>query len=168
MPLSAILFITLCLAPYAYGAGNDHEYETVHIEVADRTAVPSATFFGRAIGSVTPGDLFYIDATTNTHDISVNLYLNNAHELTPYLRYLILKVGIYSEGGNGQWQKASLGNGNPVPDTFITLRNSPVGFTLAGGAKYKVTVNSGSFYCLTANINGGITPPQFYLTVEPV
>ena len=167
--LSAVLLLTPWLASYAYGVSNGVSgHETVHIEVAESSTAPSATLFGRAIGGVTPGDLFYIDATTNTRDIAVNLYLTNAHELTPYMRYLTLEVGIYFESSDGLWQKASLWNGNPVPDTFITLRNSPVSFTLSGCTKYKVTINSGSFYCLTANTSGGNLSPKFYLTVEPV
>ena len=166
---SAILLITPWLASYAYGTGNGVSgHGTVHIEAAEPSRAPTATLFGRAISGITPGDLFYIDATDNPHDITVSLYLTNAHELIPYLRYLILKVGIYFEGGDGQWRPASLPNGNPIPDTFITLRNSPVSLMLAGYTKYKVTIDSGSFYCLTANTNGGNLSPHFYLTVEPV
>jgi len=166
---SAILLITPWLASYAYGTGNGvSEHGTVHIEAAEPSKAPRATVFGRAIGGVTPGDLFYIDATDNSHDITVSLYLTNAHELTPYLRYLILEVGIYFEDSAGRWRQTSLRNGNPVPDTFITLRNSPVSLILAGYTRYKVTIASGSFYCLTANTNGGNLSPHFYLTVEPV
>jgi hypothetical protein len=166
---SAIFLITPWLASYAYGTGNGVSgHETVHIEAAEHSKAPRATLFGKAIGGVTPGDLFYIDATDNSYDVTVSLYLTNAHELTPYLRYLILEVGIYCEDSDGQWRQASLPNGKPVPDTFITLRNSPVSFTLAGYTKYKVTVDSGSFYCLSADTNGGTLSPQFYLTVESV
>ena len=167
--LSAVLLLTPWLASYAYGVSNGVSgHETVHIEVAESSTAPSATLFGRAIGGVTPGDLFYIDATANAPDITVNLYLTNVHELTPCLRYLILGVGIYFESSDGRWRKASLWNGKPVPDTFVTLRNSPVTLILAGYTKYKITVDSGSFYCMTANTNGDNLSPQFYLTVESV
>jgi hypothetical protein len=166
---SAILLITPWLASYAYGTGNGSSgHETIHVEAAEPSKAPRATVFGKAIGGVTPGDLFYIDATDNSHDITASLYLTNAHELTPYLRYLILEVGIYFEDSDGQWRQASLPNGNPVPDTFITLRNSPVNLILAGYTRYKVTIDSGSFYCLTANTNGGSLSPHFYLTAESV
>ncbi len=167
--ISAALLLTLWLTSYAYGVSNGIAgYKTVHIEAAEPSMAPRATVFGRAIGGVSPGDLFYIDATGNSHDMTVSLYLTNAHELTPYLRYLILEVGVYFEGSDGQWRKALLPNGNPVPDTFITLRNSPVNLILAGYTKYKVTVDSGSFYCPNANTNGGSLSPQFYLTAEPL
>lgn len=166
---SAVLLITPWLTSYAYGSGNGSSgHGTVHIGAAEPSRAPGMTLFGRAIGGVTPGDLFYIDATDNPHDITVSLYLTNAHELTPYLRYLILEVGIYFKDSDGQWRQASLRNGNPVPDTFITLRNSPVSLILAGYTRYKVTIDSGSFYCLNANTNGGNLSPNFYLTVEPI
>lgn len=167
--LSAVLLLTPWLTSYAYGISNGiSEHDTIHIEAAEPSTVPSTALFGRAISGVTPGDLFYIDATANARDITVNLYLTNANELTPYLRYLILKVGIYSESSDGQWQKVSLWNGKPVPDTFITLRNSPVSLILAGYTRYKVTVDSGSLYCISTNTNGGSLSPQFYLTAESV
>ena len=167
--LPAILLLTPWLASYAYGVGDDTPiHETVRVEAAEPSTSPSATFFGKAIGGITPGDLFYIDAPDNSHDITVTLYLTNAHELTHYLRYLILKVGIYSESSDGSWQMASSWNGKLLPDTYITLRNSPVSLTLAGYAKYKVTIDAGSFYCTAANSGENAALPQFYLTVESV
>jgi len=165
--ISALLLLTPWLTSYAYGTSNGAGNKTVHIEAAEPSAAPSATVFGKAIGGVTPGDLFYIDATDNARDMSVSLYLTNAQELTPYLRYLILEVGIYFEGSDGQWRKPSLRNGEPVPNTYITLRNSPVSLILTGYKKYKVTVDSGSFHCLTSPANSNNLSPQFYLTVEP-
>ena len=167
-----VVFVLLSIAPwltsYVYGSSDGVSVEElVKIEAATPSMKPSATFYGKAIGGVTPGDLFYIDAIDSPHDMTVSLYLTNAHELTPYLRYLILKVGIYFEGNDGQWRKASFLNSNTVPDTFITLRNSPVKLVLHGYKRYKVTIDSGCFYCLSANTNGGNLLPHFYLTAEP-
>ena len=161
----AVFLLTLWLTSSAYGISDGMSGDkTVHVEAAEPPKAPSATFYGRAIGDVAPGDLFYIDNSDNAQDIAVKLYITNAHELTHYLRYLILEVGIYFEGSDGRWQKASSWKSQPVPDTFITLRNSPVSFILPGYTKYKVSVDDGSFYCLTTS--GGISPQQFYLTVE--
>jgi len=115
---------------------------------------------------VTPGDLFYINAAADTRDITVNLYLTNANELSPCLRYLIMKVGMYCESSDGQWIKVPPRNSKYTSDTFITLRNSPVSFTLSGGIRYKVTIDSGSFYCLSTSTNKGTLSPQFYITAE--
>ncbi len=80
---------------------------------------------------------------------------------------MILKVGLYVDSGNGEWQPAYGVDGETVPDTFITLKNGYTGFTLPGYAKYKVTIDSGSSYCTDAGIDGGSsTSPQFYLAVN--
>lgn len=166
------LLAVLLLAPWPVAFAHDVSdgvigQETVRIEVAEASAAPTWTAFRRAIGGVsTPGDLFYIDATNDTADIQVTLYLTNAQELSYCYRYLILKVGVYVEGNAGQWEKTSMGNGQPIPDTFITLRDARVSFTLPGYAKYKITIDSGSFYCTNADVDGGSLSPQFYLTVD--
>ncbi len=167
-PLLALLLLTPWPIAYAHNYTNDTAGQgAVRVEVAEPSAAPTWTVFRRAIGGVsTPGDLFYIDATSNTADIRVNLYLTNAQELSHYYRYLILKVGVYVEGNAGQWQKASMGDSEPIPDTFITLRDARVSFTLPGYAKHKVTIDSGSFYCTNVDVDGSSLSPQFYLTVD--
>ncbi len=165
------IFALLILAPwpiaYAHDAGDGLVgEETARIEVAEASTQPTWTANGKAIGSVTPGDLFHIDAIDNPNDIMVTLYITNANELIGCYTNLILKVGIYAESDAGEWEKASMGNGELVPDTFITMRNSQVRFTLSGLAKYKVTIDGGSFYCAIANTNSGSLSPQFYMEVD--
>jgi hypothetical protein len=59
-----------------------------------------------------------------------------------------------------------MGDSEPIPDTFITLRDAKVSFTLPGYAKYKITLDSGSFYCTNTNGGRDSLSPQFYLTVD--
>jgi len=157
--------VLLLLAPWpvayahSYDANAMGEQDAVQIEVAEASAQPSWSAFGKAIGGITSGDLFYIDATDNPADIQVTLYITNARELIGCYRYLILEVGVYAESDTGEWEKAST-------DTFITLRNGYVRFTLPGLAEYKVTIDDGSFYCTTSNTDGGSLSPQFYLEVD--
>jgi len=166
------LLAVLLLAPWPVAFAHDVSdgvigQETARIEVAEASAAPTWTAFRRALGGVTtPGDLFYIDATSNTVDIEVTLYLTNTQELSHCYRYLILKVGAYAESNAGQWEKASMGDSEPIPDTFITLRDARVSFTLPGYAKYKITLDSGSFYCTNTNGGRDSLSPQFYLTVD--
>lgn len=169
-----VIFVLLVLAPWltslAYGSSDgDPEQAGIQIEAAEPSAAPMATIFGQAIGGVTPGDLFYIDATASSQDTSVSLYITNAHELTPYLRYLILKVAVYYEDGDGQWRKTPIreGSTSQVNDTYITLRNSPISLTLPGYTRYKIAIDSGCFYCFNANTGGDSISPQFYLAIEP-
>jgi hypothetical protein len=166
-PLLALLL--LAPWPVAYAHTFDGEMagqEGVQIVIAEASASPTWTAFGKAIGGVSPGDLYYIDATDNPADIIVTLYITNARELIGCYGNLILKVGIYTESAGGEWEKASTGNSEPIPDTFITMYNGRVSFTLPGLAKYKVTIDNGSFYCTTANTDKGSISPQFYLEVD--
>ena len=159
------IIVLLLLAPWpvAYAHTYDDDMagqDAVQIEVAEASAKPTWTVFGGAIGGVsTPGDLFYIDATDNPADIQVTLYITNANELIGCYRNLILEVGVYAESDTGEWEKAST-------DTFITMRNGQVSFTLPGYAEYKVTIDGGSFYCTTANSNSSSLSPHFYLEVD--
>ena len=124
--------------------------------------MPSSAFNA----SNTALDFAGLDSTTR--DIAVNLYLTNAAELTPCLKYLILEVGIYEESHDGTWQKAAAGGDDRLPaDAFVTLRSSQLSFVLAGDARYKITIDSGSFYCMTTGTKYGDLSPKFYLTIEP-
>ena len=164
-----ILLAILLLPPWPVAYAYDNtmaEQGPVQIEVAEPSAAPKLSVFGKAIGGVTPGDLFYIDATDNPADIQVTLYITNASGLIEHYRYLILEVGIYTESDIGEWEKASMGSGEPIHDTFITMRNGQVRFTLPGLTKYKVTIDGGSFYYSTTNTDSGSLSPQFYLEVD--
>ena len=165
------IFALLLLAPWPIAYAHDYtngtaDQDTVRLEVAEDAVAPTWTAFGKAIGGVTPGDLFYIDATDNPADIQVTLYITNAHELISCYRNLMLKVGVYAQSDTDEWDKASMSNGELVPETLITLRNGQVSFTLQGCAKYKVTIDGGSFYCTTTNTDSGSLSPQFYLEVD--
>jgi len=154
-------FCVLLLAPwpiaYAYDTVNAAE-SPVQVTVAETT--PGITAFGKAIGSVKPGDLFYVDASNSAADIDVNLYLTNASELIHNYRYMILEIGVYVQNNVGGWEKAAL------PGTYLTLRNGDVSFHLPGYARYRITAEGGSFYCLTADKTDGDVSPRFYLEVN--
>jgi hypothetical protein len=166
-PLIAVLLLAPWPIAYGYEAsGAAAEQDTAQITIAEASAAPSVAVFGKAISGVESGDLFYIDATNNTADIQVTLYITNTEELIHNYRYIILKVGVYAQGDDGEWKNPSGNNGEPVPDTFITMNNGQVSFTLPGYAKYKLTIDSGSINCITANGEKGSLSPQFYLEVE--
>lgn len=166
LPILAILLLTPWPIAYAYDNAATAQ-ETVQVQAADSLALPSWSVFGRAIGGVTtPGDLFYIDAGDYVADIAVTLHVTNTQELLHYYRYLILKIGIYVESNSGGWKKATGHDNELIPDTFITLRNAQVSFTLTGYANYKVTIDSGNFYYFAASAANGSASPQFYLSVD--
>ena len=152
----------------AYAYDNDMaEQAPIQIEAASTSVEPSWHAYGNAIGGVSaPGDLFYIDAADSAIDALVTLHLTNADELIYYYRYLILKVGVYVQDDTGQWEKATTGNGEPFPDTYLTMRNGRVDFCLPGYARYKLTIDGGSFYCFPIGSYSGSVSPGFYLTAE--
>ena len=159
-PFIALLLLAPWPVAYAHSfdaSATGEQNAARMIEVAEASAQPSLNTFGKAVGGVTSGDLFYIDAADNPADIQVALYITNARELIDCYSYLILEVGVYAGSDTGEWEKVST-------DTFITLRNGQVRFTLPGLAEYKVTIDGGSFYCTTANSNS--LSPQFYLEVD--
>lgn len=165
MLLLAVSWVT----SVAYGQTNGDAKQTdIHIEPAPPEVSPKADIFGNAIGGVTAGDLFYIDAAGSPLDISLDLYITNPDELIHYLRYLILKVAVYTEVTDGQWQQITSQNGAALSDTYITLQNNPVNFTLPGLARYKITIESGSYHSFPFRSNNGDISPAFYLTVNPL
>ena len=164
--LLSILLLVPWPVAYAYDNGMAGELP-IQVQAAGSSAAPSWEVFGRTIGGVTtPGDLFYIDTTNNTADMLVTLHLTNAEELIRYYRYLILNVGVYIQTRTDQWEKVTMGNGEAIPDTYITMRNGNVSFTLPGYAKYKITIDSGCFYCIGTGADGDGASPKFYLTAE--
>lgn len=174
LAIVAVMSVGSWLTSTAFGQNNDNAAlagtdanSEIKVEAAPPEAAPAVTFFGNAIGGVDGGDLFYVSANNSPLDISVDLYLTNADELIHYLRYLILKVAVYVEDGEGQWQPITTQDGITLPDTYITLQNSPVNFTLTGQANYKVTIESGSYNCLPARPDREDVSPLFYLEAEP-
>ncbi len=169
-PLLAVLLLAPWPIAYAhdYASASPQQGDKIEIEVAAVSAQPSWNAFSRSIGGVdTPGDLFYVDADENSGDIEVTLYITNARELSHCYKYIILKVGIYVEDDTDEWTAASSWNGASIPSTFITMGNGEVSFSLAGGAKYKITIDRGSFYCFRSEADGGSLSPQFYLIADP-
>ena len=166
--ISAVLLLGPWITSFAYGdVDGDSRGAEVNVEPAIAPMLPEMNVFGQAIGGVTPGDLFYVDARDNPDDLFISLYITNAYELTHYLRYLILKVSVYCQDENGSWIKVTPQGTNPESDIYINLRNNPVNFNLPGLARYKIAIDSGSYYCIKAAENSADVSPQFYLTIEP-
>lgn len=165
-PLLAVLMLVPWPVAYAFDSARAQvETEEVSITPAPPPEMPRWKAFGNAVGGVSqPGNLFYLDATESTMDFPVTLYLTNASELAGAYRYLHLRVGVYVQNGAGGWEKASGPDSKPFPDTYLTLRNGQVSLHLMGGAKYKVTVDGGSFYFYGGDSSAA--SPQFFLALD--
>lgn len=162
-----LAFLLLTPWPVAYAYDNSvAEPAMVKIKAAEPSDVPQMNVFRRAIGSVMPGNLFYVDTSKTSTDIMATLYLTNTEDLIHHYRYLTLKIGVYVKSNDGVWEKASGQNSIPFPETYLTLWTGWISFTLLGYAKYRVTVEGGNFYSITGNANGSRLSPRFYLTLE--
>lgn len=168
LPFLAILTLVPWMATSTHGAGAGAlDDKPVEIRVAEISVMPSWRAFSKAIGGVdTPGDLFYFDAGERTDGVAATLSMMNTHELSRCYTHLTLAIGVYVLGSDGEWEKASWRNGEAIPATYITLRNAQVSFDLPGRTKYKVTIDSGTFHCRTAEVSGGSVSPRFSLTVD--
>ena len=164
-PLIALLLLLPWPIAYAADVAGGTSDDEVSIEIAEEALKPSFTAWGKAIGSVPAGDLFYIDATNDTADKVVILYLSNANELINHYTFMNLKIGVYVDS-NGEWEPASGSDGKLLPETMLSMRNGQVSFLLSGFAKYKVSVNGGAFYCTNANNDDGGLSPQLFLEVN--
>lgn len=166
-PAIAILLLAPWPVAYAYSYdGGLSASGEVRIEAAASSAAPSARVFGHAVGSIIPGDLFYIDSTGSPADFTATLHITNADELIHHYRYMILRVGAYAENGAGEWVEVTEYDGQPLPETYITLRNVIVELNLHGYGRYKIAIDSGNYRCTAINADGGSTSPRFYLTTN--
>lgn len=162
--LLAALLLTPWPVAYAYDEAMASQ-NPIQVEAAEAAAAPKLNAFGKAIGGVTPGDLFYIDSSDITTDILVTLHITNTDELVQHYRYLTLNVGVSVQTGTDQWERATTGNGELLPDTYITMLNGKVSFILPGYAKYKISIDKGCFYCYGTGADQSALSPTFYLTV---
>ena len=164
-----ILAVALLLAPwpiaYAWEGVNADTANASSITPADPTNAPQIKAYGNAIGSVSPGDLFQIDTTGIQTDTEYTLTITNLDEIASDYRYMNLKIGVsvQSDNGTGAWKKLDELNGEQFHDLYITMFGDKVEFTLPGGARYKVTVDTGCCYCYAVKPGESIAVPTFYL-----
>jgi hypothetical protein len=161
--LVAALLLFPWTVAYAY---DDAAAATGPVEItsAGTASLPQFNAFGNAIGGVTPGDIFLIDITGSDVDTSFTLYLTNTDELIHNFRYMTLNIGIYIQTGTGAWEKAPAVENSR--DIYLTMQNGTVSFVLAGGAKYKITIDKGCFYCYGIGAGRTAVLPDFYLTTN--
>lgn len=164
-PLLAVFLLTPWPVAYAYEdvlASN----APLQINTVASAAKPTLNVYGKAIGSVNPGDLFYVDTSNISADMSFTLYITNTDELTSQYRYMNLNIGIYLETGEGQWERINTGEAQKLPETFVTMHSGMTSFILPGYARYKITIDGGCFYSYGVGTGEGVATPDFYLTTS--
>jgi hypothetical protein len=168
----AIFFVVLAallLVPWAVGYAHDR-VSAANIDMtivpADPALKPNMHVFGNAIGSITAGDLFMIDTSGTSGNTTFNLAISNIDELTHTYRYLMMVIGIYVQTNTNTWEKISDIDGELNPDRLLTMQNGSVNFKITGAAKYKVTVESGSYRSFHFAEGQRAAIPQVYLTTS--
>jgi len=157
--LLAAVLLTPWPVAYAYDNSMTAGDAPVQVEAAGAAAAPQLHGYGSAIGSVTAGDLFYVDAGDCTADMPFTLYLTNTDELVSQYRYLTLEIGVYADTGDGGWERLS----GQEADTYITMHGGYAEVMLPGYARYKITIERGCFYCYGTGESAVM--PQFYLSM---
>lgn len=161
--VAALLLVPWTVA-YAYDSAAAGTGQ-VEIVPAAPAALPEFNAFGHAIGGVTPGDLFFIDSSICPDDTLFTLYITNTDELSHNYRYLTLHIGTYIRTSAGGWEIIPAGEGTQAA-IYLTLQNGAASFGLAGGARYKITIDKGCFYCYGTGGEKTLARPDFYLTAN--
>jgi hypothetical protein len=116
-------------------------------------------------GSVTHGDLYYVDTTGYTGDVLVTVYLTNAGMLVKDYTYLNFQVNVWS-GTSGAWIQGARADDSPIGSVYLNQINGSVSMVLLGDTKYCITIDGGSYYCISTSAAGGSLSPAFYIEVK--
>jgi hypothetical protein len=106
---------------------------------------PSWSPVANSTGSIGAGDLYIINLPTG-EDRRLTLYLNNPEKLSKAYSYLNMNITVYEANDNANptsWL-------NPK-NAYLSLTNGYISFDLTGGKKYSISVDGGSFYCMTTD-----------------
>jgi hypothetical protein len=156
--VAAILLVPWAVA-YGYDKVNAADI-SVSIEPADQSLVPTIHVWGNYTGNISDGDLFTIDTSGATTDTTFTLVMSNVDELVGCYRFLNMNIDIYVQSGTDSWEKMAR------PEMLITMENVEMNFSLPGNAKYKVTVESGSYHSFKITKGQSVAIPQFSLTAS--
>jgi hypothetical protein len=118
-------------------------------------------------GSISAGDVYYVDTTSYTGDVMVTMYLTNASALSLDYSYLDMQVNVWENSG-GTWNQATEADDSVIGTVFLTIPNGSASFILHGNTTYCVTIDGGSFYCIDTDAANGSLSPDFYLDVSPL
>ena len=126
-------------------------------------ATPSLSLLSDRHGIVTPGDLHQVDTGLATSPTVVYLRLSNYDELLKRYESLEVTIGVYQQGLGGQWARVGNVSSKQAGHLGLTTSNSAVAIRLAPGARYGLTVESGTFATYDKADRGSMITPQFSL-----
>ncbi|HET7522148.1 MAG TPA: hypothetical protein VFJ73_02375 [Bacillales bacterium] len=119
-------------------------------------------------GTTGSGDLYIITRPADaTGDLYGTLYLSNAASLSEQYSYLNLNVNIYGFDSVSQaWQDINAKSDGTLTTKMLSLTNGYVTFQMSGTyEKYAVSVDGGSYYCISAG-QGDVLSPEFFVEIR--
>jgi hypothetical protein len=122
---------------------------------------PAWSPVANSTGSITAGDLYIVDLSDfgSAEDKRLTLYLNNPDLLSEAYSYLNMNITVY-EADNAAAPTAWPASTITPNNAYLTLTNGYISFDLEGGKKYSISVDNGSFFCMTTT---GVTlAPSFF------
>ena len=155
------------------GTGSDGVPNTVKLEYSTGSSAPFTSVspsWSPAVnqtGTITPGDVYYVDASNYAGDIRVTVYLTNSGLLAEDYTYLNMKVNVWT-GSSGSWTQATpIGDSSNATD-YLTLDQGTISFILQGNAHYCISIDGGDYYCEGTTVDSTHDlSPQFYINVAP-
>jgi hypothetical protein len=159
--VAAILLVPWAIA-YGYDKVNAADI-SASIVPAEQADVPTVHIFGNYTGSISNGDLFIIDTTGATADITFNLVMANLDELVGCYRAMNMNIAVYVQSGDATWQKMTAAS---LAEMNINMETGSLNFSLPGNARYKVTVEKGSYRSFSFTKAKNVAIPQFSLTAS--
>lgn len=139
---------------------------------------PSWSPSASSAGSVTAGDIYYIDLGTYTGDILVTLYINNPTALAKMYSYINLAIVAYgTTSNNTAWASAPISQfkSGDYFTTYLGISTGYVSFILKNSDStteatsvhryFAIAVGGGSYYCISTTASGSLEP-QFFIDVK--
>lgn len=177
---------TLSASITASGAGVDGAYADIlasdPLSGYATAATPTWNPAANIAGSISNGDLYYMDIGSYTGDLLVTLYLNNPAALSHDYSYLNMAICVYGTDSSGTaWNTSPISQfvDSSGYTTYLNITNGYVSFILHYNdttqtgtgtnthAYFAITVNGGAYYCINPSASNGNLSPQFYLDVRP-
>jgi hypothetical protein len=119
-------------------------------------------------GTITAGDVSYVDATGVSGNIKVAIYFTDAGPWDTLFTTLDMIVNVRS-GQSGTWTQAIDLDGNVNATGTLTLDTGDLSFILAGGTHYDISIDSGDWSLKDQATDPTLLPfTKFYVRADPV
>jgi hypothetical protein len=155
------------------GAGGDGVANTIKLQYSTGATAPFAHVSPtwspskKKAGTITAGDVYYVDCTGNASDVRLTIYLTNSGKLAKDYTYLNMQVNV--RGGESEdWTQAVTVDDSINATDYMTFDKGVISFILEGSTFYCISIDGGDFYCANTLVDATHDlSPKFYINVEP-